>query len=329
MNKLNPTSVAEAGPVMAPWLGYEWGQNRCEVVKGINRYREHLYNDYDRTRLFDDVFHCFVPQSFPLECVVGPKECEKCYLGATLPPDMQGVVKAWNYNAPMRIRSRWRESFTGRVLCHSEMSLVLLPQTFPTERAFRAASPLRMYAEHCGDAGKTVFMEARLRNSTAMLSFTLKPGQWVESPKFVYEIISVTLPEGLKGPVTLATQDGYELSVYAPWERVPSYQRVKFLQPCPHNIFIQGTRRFVPVWFDSDIVEVGSANIMEFYAQYIRHNKSRDAKDRETAIAALAQAKLELNGLIARAVAGAIQDGPRRGPRPNKALPGYGVSHKA
>lgn len=327
MNVLNPTSVAAAGPIMAPPLGRDWVQNRVEVVEGINSFREHLYNKYHRRRLFDDVFHCFCPSDFPLDCV-GTTTCTACYKGATLPPDMAGVVKAWNYASPLRIRSRWREAFTGRVECHSEMSLVVLPQRFPTERVFRAATPLRFFAEHSSDTGKVVFMEARMRsNKVQKLRFDLKADEWVQSVDPVYEILSITLPEGLKGNVTVATEDLYELSTYAPWERVPSYTRVKFLQPCPGNIFIQGTRNFVPVWFDSDIVEVGSPNVMRFYAQYVRHKMAKDPRDRETAAAALQQANEELDGLMARHFAGAIQDGPRRGPRPNRALPGYARSH--
>jgi hypothetical protein len=171
-------------------------------------------------------------------------------------------------------------------------------------------------------------MEARTSTGPKKLRFDLKGDEWVESVPLVSEVLSVVLPEGLTGSVTLATSANFVLSVYAPWERVPSYQRVKFLQPCPNNIFIQGTRRFVPVWFDPDIVEVGSSSIMEFFAQYIRYNKARDQRDRDTAANALSQANSELDGLIARAFAGAIQDGPKRGPRPNAALPGYGRSHK-
>jgi hypothetical protein len=326
MNALNPTSVAEAGAVMAPFLGYDWAQNRAEVVQGINRYREHLYNRYHRRRLFDDVFHCFAAQDFPLECV-GRTRCTNCYRGVTLPPDMAGVVSAWNYGAPLRVRSRWREAFTGRVPCSSEMSVVVLPQTFPTERVFRAATRLRFYAGP-EDGGKTIHMEARMQTSDKTLAFALKADEWVQSNDPVYDILSISLPGNLKGQVTLATEDDYTLSIYAPWERVPAYTRVKFLQPCPGNVFIQGTRRFVPVWFDPDIVEVGSATVMEFYAQYVRLNKAKDPRDRETSITALQQANEELDGLIARHIARAIQDGPKRGPRPNRALPGYERTYK-
>jgi hypothetical protein len=240
---------------------------------------------------------------------------------------MQGVVKAWNYGLPLRVRSRWREAFTGKVACHSELSVVVLPRQFPTERVFRAAVPLRFYTASAADAGKVIFMEAQMKHGRQTLRFDLKTDEWVESQDPVYDILSVSLPEGMTDEVTLATADGDVLSVYAPWERVPSYLRVKFLQPCPNNVFIQGTRRFTPVWFDPDIVEVGSATIMEFYAQYVRHSKAKDAIDRETAREALSDANRELDGLMARVTAGAIQDGPKRS-RPSKALPGYARSHR-
>ena len=324
MNSLNPTSVAVAGSIMARWLGYDWAQDRLEVVNGVNRFRNHLYN---RGRnMFDDVFHCFTPQDFPLECV-GTKRCNNCYKGATLPADMAGVVKAWNCGTPLRVRSRWRESFTGRVPCASEMSLVVLPQRFPTEREFRAATRLRFFAENSADVGKTVFMEAKMRSGVQRLKFALRSDEWVESVDPVHQIISITLPDGLKGCVTLATEDNTELSVYAPWERVPSYTRVKFLQPCPSNVFIQGTRAYSPIYFDPDIVEVGDPVIMEFYAQYIRYNKSRDGKDRETGNAALQNANRELDGLISRYLGRALQDGPSRSVKVSRVLPGYGRSN--
>lgn len=327
MNDLNPTTVAMAGPIMAPILGLDWEQRRAEVVKGINRYREHLYNTYHRRKLFDAAFHCFVPQSFPNDCT-GSSKCTGCFSGVTLPPEISGVVAAWQCGASLRLRSRWREAFTGKYQCSSEMGLVMLPQNFPTERHLKSPARLRFFAENHNDHGKTVFMEARMRSGEKRLRFDLKVDEWVQTEDPVHEVFSVSLPDGLTGAVTLATEDNYELSVYAPWERAPSYQRVKFLTPCQHNVLIQGTRRFTPVWFDPDIVEVGSTTVMEFYAQYLRYSRSKDVKDRQTGADALAQAEDQLNGLMARAMAGAIQDGPRKGVRPSRALPGYNFSHR-
>lgn len=327
MNDLNPTTVAVAGPVMAPFLGLDWTQRRADVVKGINRFREHIYNAYHRRKLFDAAYHCFVPQDFPNECL-GATRCSGCYKGATLPPEMSGVVAAWQCGAPLRLRSRWREAFTGKIHCYSEMGLAMLPQNFCTERELRSPARLRFYAENYNDQGKTIFMDARLRSGEKKLRFDLKADEWVQTEDPVYEVLSVSLPEGLQGSVTLATEDAYELSVYAPWERVPSYQRVKFLAPCPQNVLIQGTRRFTPVWFDPDIVEIGSSTILEYYAQYLRYSKSKDTKDRQTGEDALLKAEDQLNGLMARALAGAIQDGPRRGVKANRGLPGYNRSHR-
>lgn len=223
----------------------------------------------------------------------------------------------------MTLRSRWRESFTGRIPCGNTLSLSLMPQRYPTEREMKAPARLRFYAEHPDDCGKTVFMEARMRNKVQRLSFELSSDAWVQSVDPVHDIHNVVLPADLRGPVTIATEDNYELSTYAPWERVPSYARVKINSACPANIFIQGTRAYTPVYFDPDIVEVGDPNILEFMAQYIRFNKAKDRKDQETSALALAQANKELDGLISRYTGRAIMDGPRRGVRRNGVLPGY------
>ena len=320
MNNLNPTTVVSAGRVMAPFLGYVWPDNRVDVVKGVNDARNLLFNRYNRQKMFADAFHCFVPQTFYEGC--GTSRCG--YFGATLPPDMQGVEKVWQCGEPLRIRSRWREAFTGKIQCSSEASVVLMPRKYPTEREMKIPAVITIFTESSQDTGKVVIMEVRTKyDGDQKLKFTLSGDEWVQSTMDVAEIYSVSLP-CLTGKLTLSTLAGFTLSEYAPWETVPSYARVKLLTPCPHNVFIQGTRRFVPVWFDSDIVEMGDAIILEWLAQYLRYNKSRTESERRTAADALAQAYNSLDGLMARDLAGAIQDNIRRGPKPVPQLPGYG-----
>lgn len=328
MNELNPTSVVEAGLVMAPHLGLDWEINRQEVVNGINNGRNHVYNKYSTKKLFDSSFHCFVPQPFPEECV-SRTLVKNCYWGATLPPDMSGVVKAFHCGHPLKIRSRWRESFTGKIQCGRELSVISLGRNFPTERELRQPSRIRFYAESVCDSGKVVYVEARMFGDTIRtLKFPLEGDGWVASHDAVCEILSVALPAGRSGYVTLATEDGTELSVYSPWEIVPSYPRIKFLTGCEGNVFVQGTKRFVPVYFDHDVVEVGDPVFLEFLAGFVRHRMSRDKNEQGIASLMEARAWQNLDSLVARANAGASQDGDKRGKRPNRILPGYGRPHR-
>jgi len=327
---LNPTSVAAAGVTMAPGLGYEWPTNRREVVAGVNDFRNSLFNKYSSRKLFDTTFHCFIPQLFPLECV--QNRCVKnCYWGFTLPADTSGVVTAWQGAAPLKVHSRWRESHNGRLALETGLSVTQLPGTFPTERVMRAPSEIKIFAESNQDTGKRVFMEARVfgKDGIRKLSFDLEGDGWVVSIVPVCEIISVTLPAGRCGHLTLCTADGTELSVYAPWETVPAYQRVKLNNPCNGNAFIQGTKRFVPVWFDEDVVEIGDELAMKDMAVFLRFNRSRDRAERLLAAEMEISAWKNLDGLVARYMASAKQDGRKKTGYPSKSLPGYGRSHRA
>lgn len=322
MNNLNPTTVSEAGRIMAPFFGYSWEENRGEVVDGINRYREHLYNMYGRRKLFDSVYFCSKPSKFPLK-ELNTRGCDSYFYGLTLPADTAGVVAAWKYGHPLVLGSRWREAHTGMSHhCGHHLDTVTLPMQFPTFVEMDRASILRFFAGNRGDDGKVVHVVVWTPQGTRKVAFTLKYDEWVYSPILAYKIVSISFPE-MCGSTTLGTEGGITLSTYAPWERSPSYLRVKFLGSDPGNVFIQGARRFVPVWFDEDIVEVGSRNVMEFFAQYVRYNKSRDPDDRRIAEEARKNAEIELDGVASRLMAGAIQDKVQRRPKSIRRLPGY------
>ena len=109
---MNAITVAEAGPIMAKALGHDWAKDRREVVDYLNKYRSLLYTEYDKFKLFDDVFHCICVTDFAQGCV---SECNEAaeYRGFTLPNDVLGVESVWSYGVPLSVHSRWRESHTG------------------------------------------------------------------------------------------------------------------------------------------------------------------------------------------------------------------------
>ncbi len=84
---LEPTTVAKAGALMAPYLGLAWPRDRDEVLSKINDFRDILYVDPNLT-LFNNVMECIAVSTYPLGCVRG--ECDPCdssasFQGFTLP----------------------------------------------------------------------------------------------------------------------------------------------------------------------------------------------------------------------------------------------------
>lgn len=328
MTGLDPITVAEAGPRMADALNMDWSTSRAEVVRYLNKYREYLFTNYDKFKLFDSVFHCICVSRFRLPCA---RDCQcETYYGFTLPPDVAGVVGAWEYGFPLAIRSRWRETHSGiNNIASPRVEVVEMSERFPTERDLTGMVSLKVFVSSPKDAGKAVVIEVEDADwNVRKLQFDLLADGWAASDVLVRRIISVVLPPKLDGHVTLAQCDGYELSYYAPTERVPSYRRFRVAPTCRGgSILIQGTKRFQPVWFDTDIVEVGNGLVMEAAAKFFKFSDDTTDSD-ELRRAAYDEARLRqyLNGLLARHRGHAIQDGsPFRG-RPitrKKTLPGY------
>ncbi len=129
MSSYAPTTLANAGSIMAPKMGLTWEDNRTEVIGYVNRYRNYLYNRYNERRLFDSVFQCFVPQRFRTLC----RQCDPCaskFLGFTLPRFMAGVTGVWTHGIPLLQRSAWREQLgLAAVLCIGLPALNLLGES--------------------------------------------------------------------------------------------------------------------------------------------------------------------------------------------------------
>jgi hypothetical protein len=325
MSSYRPMSVLDAGQIIAPEIGLSWSDNRREVVDYLNRYRNLLYNRYERQSLFDSVYHCFCPQLFRNAC--GTDSCDRCYYGITLPREMAGVVNAWSWTAPLRVRDAWREAFTGLAPSGGAFGdLTEVREHFPTERDLQTAGSLQVYAESLLDEGKEMIVEVTTTdNRREKIAFILS-GDGVVSKVdlIVKEIHSVLLPADRRGYITLSNADGYELSVYSPGENnVPAYKRYKLSGKCHHNLLVQGTRQFVEVYFDTDIIEIGDRMVLEFFGTYFKYYKSRDQSEKIKAAESLANAWANLDGLISRDE-GARLPQPNIYPRPGCGkLPGY------
>lgn len=309
---------------MAKALGMSWVADRFEVVEHLNKYRALLYHSYEKFKLFDDSFHCICVQNFVAEC-------GEAYQGFTLPEDILGSEAVWSYGKPLTLRSRWRESHTGiGVKGYGRVEAVQMPETFATERDLQKISKIKIYSPSADDEGKKVYIEVLdASNKIQKLMFCLVGDGFAVNKVKVRKILSVSLPAELHGHLLLAQEDGYELSEYTPWETVPTYRRIKVKsQNCPSTVIVQGTKRFTEIYFDHDIVEVGSQLIIEAAGKFFKYgDTTTDQKEIQTAEYHRNKMEGYLKGEIARTRGNAIQDGsPFKGAAKltaKKTLPGY------
>lgn len=323
---LDPITVAEAGPIMAKAMGFDWAKDRLEVVEYLNKYRLLLYTNYPKFQLFNNVFHCICISEFEQCC----SDEDSTYQGFSLPSDVLGVETVWSYGRPMIIRSRWRESHNGiGVQGLGRVETVQLAETFATERDLNKISRLKVYAEHEDDTDKKVYIEViDASNKRKRICFKLIGEGFAISQVRVKKILSVSLPHVKSGSIILSQVDNYELSAYSPWETVPVYQRMKVVSSTePSTVLVQGTKRYQKIYFDHDIVEVGNQLIIECAARFFKYGEtSTERNELQRSKIDISDMETYLKGLIARHRGNAVQDGsPFRGRplSPKKPLPGY------
>jgi hypothetical protein len=151
---------------------------------------------------------------------------------------------------------------------------------------------------------------------------------WAISPVIASKIVGVSLPSGRTGGIKIADADGYELSIYAPWETVPNYRRMKVPAGCGcETVLVQGVKKFQKIYFDHDIVEVGNGLIIEAAGRYFKYGENTtEAKEINRAQFDKSDMAALMKGLIARHRGNSIQDNnPLKGGRTmrKKPLPGY------
>jgi hypothetical protein len=326
MTGIDPITLAEAGPVMARAYGLDWEQDRNEVVRHVNRYRELLFSLYNTFKLFDSSYHCIEVSKYRINC-----QSDGTYNGIALPPDIVSVEDAWENSEPMKIRSHWREGHSGVGLTTArKLDLIEVGQAFPTERDILCPAGIKIFAGGDDDGGKIVLVEGRDPDGKPLKAHIelIANGWSVTRRKRFAQIDRVALPPKRCGEVRIATADGHLLSVYAPWETVPSYRRFRVGHRCEAStIVIKGAKKFIPIFFDSDIVEVGNSLIIEAAGNYFKYDDSTtDANELKRADRDFGKMKSLLDGAISRHSGGAVQDGNPfryRGKKQTKTLPGY------
>lgn len=282
---MNSTSLEEACHWMGAAMGLDPVRDRDEVVSYVNKYRNLLYNSWNRIQLFDDYEQCFCLQTFRQDCY--GHGCPT-YRGFTATLDMGGIVGAWESLQPVTTRSRWREVHQGKVSRGSSLEVIPVNGTFATERDMTATQRLRIYACSPKDEGKMIIIQATgADGANHVLQFNLKKDSQVTVMRHVKSIQSVTLPVDLCGPVELYQEDGTLLSVYPPGVRTPQYRRYKVSDGfgCDSDtILVQSARVYVPVTEEYEVIEVGDQLVIESAARYFKYGENTlDAKERNAA----------------------------------------------
>ena len=317
---MNQTTVKTALVAISEPFAKNVVTDRAYLIGKLNAVRNSVFGLFPTLGVFKDSFGSFQVQAFP----VGPvaNHGYRSYLGVTLPRGFAAPVKCWQSNRPLLTRSEWRAMHTDLVPCEKELAVTYQPGLHPTERDLLVPSKLRVYADSAADAGKTVVIEVRHGTIEKKLRFDLIHDNWTECSFVADTIVSVSLPE-ITGSVSLAAGDR-TLSRYYPGETAPGYARIMVNTKSACDVFVRAKKEFSPIYFDSDIVEIGDEMVLKWVATFVRYATNPDESKRRLAGESLQLAKTQLEGLHRQYLGRAFQDGQSQG-RVNQrhVLPGY------
>tara|TARA_A200000159_G_scaffold19571_1_gene16156 strand:+ start:6105 stop:7082 length:978 start_codon:yes stop_codon:yes gene_type:complete len=265
---------------MADAMGLDPVKDKEEVIGFVNRYRNTLYNSFDRVQLFDELEQCFSIQTFRQKC---SGEVSPYYYGFTATLDMDGIMGAWESLSPISTRSRWREMHRGKGNpAGSDVEIIPVNGYFSTERDMTSLARLSIYAHNKGDSGKQVVVVAvDDMGKSYNLSFTLSEDTHAYVNEMVCRIVSVTLPADLCGPVSLYQNGDYLLSKYPTGVPTPQYKRYK-VNDVPSNsyVLVQSARSYIPISEDHEMVELGDQLVIEAAGKFFKFSHSTlDAKE--------------------------------------------------
>lgn len=281
---IQPDTVLNVGQIMAEALGKDWCRDRKEIVTYINKYREYLHLMYPDLKLFTNKFYCIELQCFPEDCISTCSCSGDKYYGVTIPNDIDGILDVWEDHEPLRTYSKHWEGRVGIITGarpRTVMSSTLVHQQFPMERSLQKPSLLKFYSNSSEDEDKVLILKVNtLLRKNQEIKVTLRGDGIVKTKEVVTAVHSVVLPGDLCGTVTILDYDDFELSEYCGYDKVPSFRRLKINTPCNSGkVLIHGNQKFKPVWFDSDIVEVGSRLIIEAAARMFRYGETGTESD--------------------------------------------------
>jgi hypothetical protein len=254
--------------------------NRCELVEKLNRVRQHAYLLYGQADLFMDGEECITVEEFPLDC-----NCKETYTGITLPEEYQTVEAIWKNDVPIKMFDKWREYRDGiKSTCSCKLSMYDVESFFPTERELSPCGSchyVKIKAENPADCGKVAIIRYTDSNGQQNEDEILLTGDYVRTSRKVLRINprgGVILPPRLSGAIYIADESGRILSEYDPSQHVPSFRRMKLTGVCAGDqVLVKASRKFKPLYFDTDVIESDNRLAIEETARYFRFNDSTRA----------------------------------------------------
>lgn len=270
---------------MLQWLQQPTGltvhENRTELVEIANDVRRLMYNLYENIPMFLDVQECLQVQSYNRKC----NSCEDTYLGVTLPEGVQTPEAMWLNNSPVVMNSQWRSYKVG--IPPGDGSTCML-QSFdmgdiwptPVDIPGGDCQKIKVKTNCSADAAlnlavSVTFIDETGRKRTESL---LLAKEYMSTEAKAMSLVApggIVLPTGITGSVTVALTDGTIIAELNPFTPVPAFRRLQVTGVCEDSqITIKAARKFIPLYFDYDVVETDNKRAMVEGALFLRYNDS-------------------------------------------------------
>lgn len=275
---MSQTTVAQALEWLASASGLTVRENRQELVDLLNRVRERIYLWYDELDTHVDLELCVCVDRFCHGCL----PCGHGYLGFSLPPEAQAIEGAFLHGRSVTLHTRWRELREGLggtgSPCRQHIHHV---GETPFERhpdccdeclrpRFRASSPQ--------DRGKNIIIRG-INEFQQKAEERVKLSSGNSATEAAWGQIDAIIPETpFCGGVEVTDQRGKVLANIPPGGSPAEFTRYRVEGiPAGAVIRIIASRRFMPVWYDLDIVETGNRLIIEELGRAFRNLGSSQA----------------------------------------------------
>ncbi len=259
--------------------------HRSELVQLANDIRQLMYGFYEDVPLFENDFECYKVYEYAQDC----HSCDTKFCGITLSESLISPAAIWLDGTPFDLHSNWREYKTGfRPSDSCRLESYFKVNRGPTFRDIYpiGSTPRLAFLGSQGNVGKVVtitYFDTGGQEITDTLEIPDCGKVCTSSSVIGIPDRGIRLPTGLQDPLVLLQSDGAHegriLAEYAPHQTVPSYARLKLTGVSPGDcVYVRGTRRFSPLFFDYDVVETDNRLAFEQAAFFFENNRSSNAE---------------------------------------------------
>lgn len=294
------TTVANALELISSAVQMDPEQDREMLLDTLNEIRSWIYLVYHRKNLAISYCECVVLEEYCQFC----DTCNPTYIGFTLSPHIESLEGIRFNEHPVNLHSRWRAWSEGVNDCPRSVTAFSLINGVPVEREPLncCASQYKFLADCRSDFGKSVRIVYNDDKDVRHTEELVLQEDYVATTHGVKTVFEITLPIH-DGPITVADTQNRILSRYARGVLTPEYTRVRVEGLCVgQQLKVIGPRRFVPLYDDLEVVEVGDPSVLRELARFVNLN-SREANTsvaRQEATIHRQQAEDLITGLIER-----------------------------